>query len=104
RPGERVPDGVRLGDDSAVTMGPDASIEGRGLPALRWVAGREAWVVGEGEPAASVEGSPFDVFRAMTGRRSANQIRALDWDGDADLFVPAFGYGPFTLPETDLVE
>ena len=103
-PGERDSAGVRVGLDFAVTMGLAASIEGRRLPALRVVAGRDEWVVGDGEPAASVEGSPFDVFRAMTGRRSANQIRALDWDGDADVFVPAFGYGPFTLPETDLVE
>ena len=96
--------GVRVALDFAVTMGMAASIEGRRLPALRVLAGHEEWVVGDGEPAASVEGSSFDVLRAMTGRRSANQIRALDWDGDADLFVPAFGYGPFTLPETDLVE
>jgi hypothetical protein len=40
----------------------------------------------------------------MTGRRSASQIRALDWDGDVELFVPAFEFGPFNFPERDLVE
>ena len=65
--------------------------------------GRE-FVVGKGAPAASLEGSPFDLFRAMTGRRSENQVRRLRWEGDVDAFVPAFEFGPFTFPATDLVE
>jgi hypothetical protein len=40
----------------------------------------------------------------MTGRRSEKQIRALDWEGDVDVFVPAFEFGPFTLPALDLAE
>jgi uncharacterized protein (TIGR03083 family) len=103
-PGGRDTAGVLVGLDFAVTMGMAGSIEGRRLPALRVKAGGNEWVAGDGEPVASVEGAPFDVFRAMTGRRSADQIRALDWDGDVDLFVPAFEFGPFTLPATHLVE
>ena len=61
-------------------------------------------MLGDGDPAASVEGTAFDLLRSMTGRRSANQIRSLDWDGDADLFVPAFEFGPFTFPVADIVE
>jgi hypothetical protein len=85
-------------------MGMAASIAGRGLPALGVKAGERAWVVGDGEPAADLVGTPFDLLRAMTGRRSSAQIRAFAWEGDADVFVPAFQFGPFTPPSTDLVE
>jgi len=103
-PGGRDSAGVLVGLDFAATMGMAGSLEGRRLPALRVSTGNNEWVVGTGEPAASVEGSAFDLLRAMTGRRSANQIRALGWDGDVDLFIPAFEFGPFILPENDLVE
>ena len=41
--------------------------------------------------------------RAPFGR-SAEQIRSYGWTGDADMFLPAFQFGPFTTPSTDLVE
>jgi len=104
RPGARDTDGVAIGLDFAVTMGMAASIAGRGLPALRVKADDRAWVVGDGEPAAELAGTPFDLFRAMTGRRSAAQIRGLRWTGDPDVFLCAFEFGPFTPPSTDLVE
>ena len=103
-PGGRDSSGVLVGVDFAATMGMAASLSGRGLPALRVKAGDREWVVGDGEPAASVEAPPFELFRAMTGRRSANQIRALGWDGEVEQFIPAFEFGPFTLPERDLAE
>jgi hypothetical protein len=40
----------------------------------------------------------------MTGRRSAAQIRGFTWTGDPDVFLPAFEFGPFTTPATELVE
>ncbi|MBV9411661.1 MAG: maleylpyruvate isomerase family mycothiol-dependent enzyme [Acidimicrobiia bacterium] len=103
-PGGRDAAGVVVGVDFAATVGLAASIKGRGLPALRVKAGDAEWVVGDGDPAASVEGSPFELFRAMTGRRSERQVRGLQWDGDADLFIPAFEFGPFTFAKDDLVE
>jgi uncharacterized protein (TIGR03083 family) len=103
-PGGRDAAGVLVGLDFATTMGMAASIDARGLPALRVKASDREWIVGNGEPAASLEGSPFELFRAMTGRRSERQVRALQWEGDADLFVPAFEFGPFTFPENDLAE
>ena len=103
-PGARDAAGVMVGVDFAATMGLAASIEARGLPALRLKAGDREFVVGKGEPAGSLEASPFDLFRAMTGRRSENQVRRLQWEGDVDAFVPAFEFGPFTFPTTDLVE
>ena len=104
RPGARDAVGVAVGLDFAATMGLAQSIAERCLPALRVKAGEREWVVGDGDPVAELEGPPFDLFRAMTGRRSAEQIRSYGWTGDADMFLPAFQFGPFTTPSTDLVE
>jgi uncharacterized protein (TIGR03083 family) len=103
-PGARDAAGVIVAVDFAATMGLAGSIKARGLPALRVRAGDREWILGDGEPKASVAGSPFDLVRAMTGRRSEAQIRQLHWDGDVDTFLPAFEFGPFTPPATDLVE
>jgi len=40
-------------------------------------------VVGRGDPSATVRTSRFEVVRAAVGRRSAGQIAAWDWEGDA---------------------
>ena len=104
QPGARDAAGVLVGVDFAATMGLAQSITARGLPALQVRAGDREWVLGDGEPAAAIAGPPFELLRAMTGRRSEAQIRQLQWDGDVDTFVPAFEFGPFTLPAADLVE
>jgi len=104
RPGARDAAGIFVGLDFATTMGLAESIRARRLPPLRVRSGDRELIAGDGDPAATLDGSPFELFRALTGRRSADQIRALDWDGDAEVFVPAFEFGPFTLPAADLVE
>ena len=43
--------------------------------------------LGEGDPAATVRASDFEALRAMGGRRNADQMRALDWTGDAEPYV-----------------
>lgn len=57
-------------------------------------------VVGTGEVTATVAADRFELFRAMTGRRSAAQIAAFRWDGPVAVEHLAF------LPArtTDLVE
>jgi uncharacterized protein (TIGR03083 family) len=42
-----------------------------------------------------LSGSPFELVRALTGRRSVDQLRALDWRGDCEPALGAFTYGPF---------
>jgi uncharacterized protein (TIGR03083 family) len=104
QPGGRDTAGVLVGVDFATTMGLAGSLQSRRLPALRVKAGDREFVVGDGDPVASLEGTPFELLRAMTGRRSATQVRALAWEGDAELFIPAFEFGPFTFPSEDVVE
>ncbi|MHB1487114.1 MAG: maleylpyruvate isomerase family mycothiol-dependent enzyme [Acidimicrobiales bacterium] len=70
-------------------------LEGAGLPGLRLVAGNQEWVVGPGQPAASVEGDRHEILRALSSRRSAAQIRAMKWDGSPEGFLAVLGaYGP----------
>ena len=38
-------------------------------------------MVGDGTPVATVEASRFELLRAMTGRRSLDQMRAYGWEG-----------------------
>jgi Mycothiol maleylpyruvate isomerase N-terminal domain len=58
----------------------------------------------DGRCRARVSAVPFELLRALSGRRSARQIRALDWRGDVDAFVQFMqtSLGPgYSLPEAD---
>jgi hypothetical protein len=70
------------------------------LPALRLSTGSTQWIVGDGEPAATVTADSFDLVRSLAGRRTHEQIAALDWDRDPNPWLPAFGWGPFIPPES----
>lgn len=66
-----------------------------GIAPLRIRAGTREWITGEGEPLATVTADPFDLARAAAGRRSPEQIRAFDWEGDPEPFLTLFyPYGP----------
>jgi uncharacterized protein (TIGR03083 family) len=60
----------------------DQTLRSKELPALRVRAASEAeWVLGSGEPAATVTlPSKFELARALTGRRSRRQLEGYDWD------------------------
>jgi uncharacterized protein (TIGR03083 family) len=73
-----------------------ARIVGRGLPALRLRDGTREWVLGDGEPAATVTADRHALFRAIAGRRSAREIRSYDWHGDPEPYLPVFA--PYPLP------
>jgi hypothetical protein len=72
------------------------------------VAGGETRVAGSaGRWHARLVAPPFEVLRALSARRSAVQVRALDWTGDADALVAllqsAFA-GGYALPTADVHE
>lgn len=57
---------------------------------------------GQGEPQATVTASDFELLRALTGRRTDDEIRALEWDGDPETFLRHFsmyGHPPRSLGE-----
>ncbi|HET7481294.1 MAG TPA: maleylpyruvate isomerase family mycothiol-dependent enzyme [Actinomycetota bacterium] len=72
-----------------------------GVPALRIVADKE-WVVGEGEPGATVGSSRWELFRAASGRRSVEQLRGFQWDGDPEPYIRYFY--PYGIRTEALVE
>ena len=73
-----------------------------GVPPLRVIAGDSDRVAGDGEPAATVRASRFDMFRALSGRRNPDQIAAFEWDGDPAPYIPYFY--PYGIRADALVE
>ena len=61
---------------------------------VRLVADGEEQIVGAGAVVASVTASRFELTRALTGRRSAEQIAAYAWDGDSASVVSIFSSYP----------
>ena len=75
---------------------------------LEVVAGTEARLLGaHGPHHARLRAQPFEVLRSVCGRRSARQIRALDWEGDVDDLLALLEMsltGGYSLPQLDLIE
>ena len=90
-------------DTSAVVVGSDfivpgylAAVAERGLGPLEISTpdgGR--WTSSDGDPTARLHGTRYELMRALTGRRSTEQVRAMRWDGDATPYIDALTYGPF---------
>ena len=59
------------------------------VPALRIPLEHGDRVLGHGEPAGTLRTTSFELMRAIGGRRSVDQIKALDWDGDPDIWIAA---------------
>jgi hypothetical protein len=72
------------------------------LPTLRIRAGTREWTIGDGEPAATVTADPFELARAASGRRSWDQVRAFEWEGNPEPFKPLFY--PYGVREDALAE
>jgi uncharacterized protein (TIGR03083 family) len=65
-----------------------------GLPSVELEVPGFSFTAGDDGPAAMVRGTPFEMLRALTGRRSAEQIRALDWSGNAEAYLAVFAAYP----------
>ncbi len=51
--------------------------------------------IGDGEPAATLRTSTFELFRAVQGRRTREQVEAMDWEGDPNPVLDHFFvFGP----------
>ena len=60
----------------------------KGHPTLEVRSGHNSWNVGGGEIVATVEAPPFEMFRALAGRRTDDEVRAFTWTGDAGTLAP----------------
>ncbi len=99
QPGGRDGAGVAIVRDRRVEK---LAVAVAGLPAIElrgeswsWASGADAGVL--------VEASDFDLFRALTTRRTAEQLRSWTTRGDVTAYLDAFaGLGP--LPQVPLAE
>lgn len=98
---DRDVDRVRIGF-ATYTAGVDLRIKAAGGPALRFVTEHKEVVAGDGEPAATVRAPRFELFRALSGRRSVDQVRAYEWEGDPEPFLELFY--PYGIRDEALVE
>jgi uncharacterized protein (TIGR03083 family) len=73
-----------------------ARITESGLPALRLGDGERTWTLGSGEPAATLTADRHELFRAISGRRSAARVRGYAWDGDPTPYLAVIS--PYPLP------
>jgi hypothetical protein len=62
-------------------------IKDAGLPTVRIRAGNEEWNAGLDTPEVELQDDPFELFRALTGRRTKDEIRKLGWDRDPEPYV-----------------
>jgi uncharacterized protein (TIGR03083 family) len=72
--------------------------------ALHVSVGPTEVTLGDGPPTATLTLPPFEALRAFTGRRSLDQLRAYDWVGDPDPWLPFFTWGPFRPAAQPLAE
>jgi uncharacterized protein (TIGR03083 family) len=91
---------VRERDCSAVRIGTSLYVAGmwlrlNGLDPVRFETDNKTYQAGEGEPGATARMTRFELFRALSGRRSRDQIRAWEWSADPEPYLSLFYvYGP----------
>ena len=103
QPGARDSDAIAIGLPYVARNFVTAAAA-RGCGGLRLRAADTEWAHDDAEPVATLSAERFELLRALTGRRNAAQLRSLDWSSDPEPHLPAFTWGPFTLPTTAIVE
>lgn len=107
QPGARETQGLALAVDFLLREGVHRQLVGRGLGRVSVRTPVRSWTVGEeggDEAEMAVELSLFEAFRALTGRRSSEQVARYDWTSDPERLLPAFEFGIFFSRTTDLHE
>lgn len=104
RPGAQDSEAVHIGLASQIG-GLRQHFARLGIPPLRVEAlGVRDWMVGRGDPVATVRGGAFELFRATGGRRTRAQVRQLDWEGESEQFIENFLQPPYSWPEAEVEE
>ncbi|HET9611940.1 MAG TPA: hypothetical protein VFP06_20160 [Acidimicrobiales bacterium] len=103
---------ARIDDQEALAVGLDFYLDSCHRDLLAQDAGglgvetsdspEQRWLLGTGSEVATLKASRYELFRALGGRRSEHQLRAMDWIGDVDSVIGVLSRYP--LPTSDLVE
>ena len=100
QPGARSTDAVGIGltfvaarlVEAADERGNSLRVESRGMRC------------GPDDADVTLRGDPFELLRAITGRRSLGQIRQLAWEGDVERVIPAFWWYSLSPAAEDIDE
>ncbi|MBT8207504.1 MAG: maleylpyruvate isomerase family mycothiol-dependent enzyme [Acidimicrobiia bacterium] len=104
RPGARDDIAVRLATGSHVGLMRRLNAAA-GLPTIEIITTDDrAWLVGTESPSITLRAPLFEVFRATGGRRTTDEIWALDWSDDPEPFLPTFVMPMFSPPSVSLEE
>ena len=69
--------------------------EGQRLPPIRVVSDEIDRRLGDGEPVATLRATTFELFRVIHGRRTPDQLRDMQWEGEPGPWLSAlFLFGP----------
>lgn len=98
---EREGPTVRIGSSSYMAM-LDIRLKADGRGALAVETPDKSWLAGGDQPSATLRTDRFELFRALSGRRSLDQLRSYYWDGDPEPFLSYFY--PYGVREEPLVE
>lgn len=106
-PGARDSDGITVGF-GFLAKSLDRLIRTNGLPTLEITTNGRVLTLGgvpDGEEAqVHLAGPQFELFRSFGGRRTLDQVRALDWSADPSPYLDAFFGGILKPPATPLDE
>lgn len=93
---ERAPESVALGLAlRGYAFSLEHRIRERELPALVLAYAGKELTLGDGDVGGRVAADRFELVRAMAGRRTADEIRELSWEGDPTPYLPVISeYGP----------
>jgi uncharacterized protein (TIGR03083 family) len=94
RPGDRNAPAVEVAVNGYVRWF-GRRLKDRDMAAVAVQAEGREWVAGAGEPAIAVSApSMFELLRALTGRRTRDEIAAFRWSGDPEPYLDVFSmYG-----------
>jgi hypothetical protein len=73
-----------------------------GVGAVEIAVADESWTLGSGAAVAAVRTERFEMFRALGGRRTDAEIRALPWRGDTGAVIRRLSRYP--VPSAPLAE
>ncbi len=78
-------------------------IDEAGLGAIEVRHGDRSWRTHDAEPGWSFEADPWEALRALTSRRTADELRAIPHTGDPDPYLPILD-AHLPLPGSSLAE
>jgi uncharacterized protein (TIGR03083 family) len=94
KPGARDDENIVPSIEMALSFLEPKAKEGN-LPTLRIVTDDLDKKIGDGEPAATLRTSTFELFRTLHGRRTLDQMRRMEWEGDPGPWLESlFIFGP----------